>query len=325
MVKKPNRKLRRPTVPKERRISFRKKVLAKKEVSYLPTNKTKKVIILVLFVLFIFLVLRMLITAFQLIKYGVGLSTAFLLISFILLSFVPIIIIFSQKRNRNYSHPLWVVSLGLFVTFVGFTLSGSFQEMIKKGEEKSILQNKLYTLIEESVVQRSGLERTLLDFRIALFEENNDTNEESKFYVRKQLSVYNESDIKNSIVSDFELASISHNNKELFTYIHMADMGSVSAIYNDLTFKSNEPEEMLRSYTEIISLYYQVDERISVLNAQYQFLIGEKSSADIKNELKKGRKNNKNLALKLINDLEKLTAETYPKVNLKIDKNRLLE
>ncbi|MDO7486865.1 hypothetical protein Q5O89_15730 [Peribacillus frigoritolerans] len=55
-----------------------------------------------------------------------------------------------------------------------------------------------------------------------------------------------------------------------------ADTSSISEIYKDLTFQSTDPEEMLQSYSELISLYYQVDERVSFLSARYQYLRGKK-------------------------------------------------
>ncbi|MFD6440412.1 hypothetical protein ACFWDG_11505 [Peribacillus sp. NPDC060186] len=195
--------------------------------------------------------------------------------------------------------------------------------MIKNAEGNTKLLIRIVSLVEESKAQRSGLERTMLDFQTVLFEEHNEENEKKKFYVRKQLSVLNESEIKNSFVSEFEFFKLTHMG--VYPRIHIADMNAVSEIYKDLTFKSTDPEEMLQSNLEVISLYYHVNERISVLSGQGQYLVGKKSADAILKDVKKSRQKNKDEAMKLINELEKLTAEKYPKVNLKIDKDRVLE
>ncbi|MDO7486866.1 hypothetical protein Q5O89_15735 [Peribacillus frigoritolerans] len=113
----------------------------------------------------------------QLIKYAVEISTAFLLVSFSLILLVAIIIIFLQQRLSNYSHPIWVITLGIIVSFVGFTLSASFQEMVKNAEEKTKLTLILFNLSNDLVAQRDGLERTIIDFRTVLFDEHNNGNE----------------------------------------------------------------------------------------------------------------------------------------------------
>lgn len=318
MVNKPKRKLRRPTVPKKGQIALRKKVLTKKKMSYFPKYQTKNTLLMYGLIV-VSLAVVMWIYSIQLIKYAVEISTAFLLVSFSLILLVAIIIIFLQRRLSNYSHPIWVITLGIIVSFVGFTLSASFQEMVKNAEEKHKLTLSLFNLSNDLVAQRDGLERTIFDFRTVLFDEHNDGNEKRKFYVRKQLSVYNESDVKPSSL-DFEF--YTQGGLMLNT---TADTSSISEIYKDLTFQSTDPEEMLQSYSELISLYYQVDERVSFLSARYQYLRGEKSVSEINKHLKKSQKNNKDLALRLIDDLEKMTEEKYPEVNFKIDKKTLLE
>ncbi|WP_298469929.1 hypothetical protein [uncultured Psychrobacillus sp.] len=282
-------------------------------------SRKKKLLLSVLYVGLILMIIRIVWFIRKSIDLGIGVEI-FLLVSIVILIIVIILIIHLEKKYPNYSHPFWVIFLGLVVTFVGFTLSGYFQEVVKKPEEKIKLQHSLYILIEESEAQKRGLERTILDFR-TLFEEDND--EKKQFYVRKQISVYNESDMKNSVASDFRFVA-RKLNKGHFTYINIADMGSVSEIYNSLTFKSNDPEEMLQSYSELISLYYQVNERRSVLSAEYNYL-EDASSSDYKKDLKKSRKKNKDEALKLIDDFEDLISRKYPKVTLKVDKKSLLE
>jgi hypothetical protein len=116
-----------------------------------------------------------LIFSVQLIQLGVGLESALLSVSIVILAIGIIIIGFFKEKYRDYSHPIWVIFLGLLVTFVGFTLSGSLQEVVKKAQEKSKVEYRLKILIEESMAQRNGLERTILDFR-TLFEEDNDKN-----------------------------------------------------------------------------------------------------------------------------------------------------
>lgn len=304
MIKESKKKLKKQAIPKK----TLKQVLKKR---------------LMLSGLYVLLISPALLVSVQSIQLGVGIDQAFLILSIFILTVVFSLIVFLHKKYRDYSHPIWVISLGLVVTFVGFTLSGSFQEIVKNSQEKLKLQHRLYILIEESQAQKRGLERTILDLRTVL-EQKNDDNEKNKFYVRKQLSVYNESDMKNSTTPDFEFVNLTHN-KEIYNHIHIADMGSVSEIYNNLTFKSTDPEEMLQSYSELISLYYQVNERNSVLTAQYRYLLGEESSADINKRLKKSRKKNRDEALALIDDFEDLISRNYPKVSLKVDENSLLE
>lgn len=300
--KKPKKKLQRQTAPPKKL----EQVLGKR---------------LMLSGLYVLLISPTLIISAQLIQLGVGIDQAFLLVSVLIITIVFTLIVYFQKIYTNYSHPIWVFSLGLVVTFAGFTLSGSLQEMVKKSQEKAKIQHRIFILFRESEAQKSGLERTIADFQTVLFE-NNDENEKKKFYVRKQLSVYNESDIKNSTSFDFELVT---EHIELSQHSHTPDMSSVSEIYNNLTFKSNDPEEMLQSYLELIALHYQVAERTSILASQYRYLVEDESSAEISKQLKRAQKINKDIALKRINDLEELTSKKYPKVTLKVDKNRLLE
>ncbi|MCQ6265595.1 hypothetical protein M1K46_07950 [Fictibacillus sp. WQ 8-8] len=281
--------------------------------------------------LYIFLVFWMicitvppLIVSVGLIKYGVGLSNALLSISFVLLVITGLSIGFLKGKFKNYSNPYWILILGLITTFVGFTLSGAFQEIVKDREDQSKLTHRLYALILESKQQRAGLGRTLDDFQTVLFEESKNNDEKEKqFYVRKQFSVYNESDAKDILLSDVRKYTIKQNDRE-FQDLLISNTGTTSQIYNDLTFKSNNPEEMLHSYFELISLYYHMDERVSILGAELQYLAGQNWDK-AKKDLKQRRRENRNFALELINESEETMKKQYPDTNIKVDKNSLLK
>lgn len=270
-------------------------------------------------VVFISYLIRISVLSFQ---YGQSLSMGFLTVSFVLLVLGSVFITILQRTNKDYSSPIWIVSLGLITTFIGFTLSGSFQEVVQDKKEKTKMIHRLYSLTEESKLQRDGIERTLDDFITVLFEENNSNNEQTQFYVRKQLSVYNESDVKDILFSDFDIIDKHGGDIEFSALIN--NTGKISEIYKDLTFKSKDPKEMLQSYFELISLYYQADERVSILSSELQYI----TDGDWKNaekDLKKSRKKNKEYATKLINETEKLIKIYYPHINMDIDKEKLLK
>jgi len=318
MLKGQKRKLRRGSkIPKRRRLLSNTIILEKKSESSLLKNKIFIALALVLLVLNMSL-------SIKLIKNGSSLSGALFGVSFAVMIIACFLIAWLVGKFKNYSHPFWILWLGLLTTFVGFTLSASFQEIMKEGEEKAKLNQKLYTLAIEAKLQKDGIERTLDDFRTVLFEKNKDSDGQKQFYVRKQISVYNESDAKNIPLSDFDIFEFILEEKDIKTMLLLSDMGTVSSIYDDLTFKSDDPEEMLQSYFELISLNYKLDERISILTAESAYARGD-SWNEVKKRLIKLRKEDKESALKSINKSEELMKTNYPNVKLKVDKDKLLE
>jgi len=306
-------------VPLRNQVPYKKNKHRQKWFGLSKEEKWKRIGTVLYGIFYISYLIRISVLSFQ---YGQSLIMGFLTVSFVLLMLGSIFITILQRTNKNYSSPIWIVSLGLITTFIGFTLSGSFQEVVQDKKEKTKIIHRLYSLTEESKLQRDGIERTLDDFSTVLFEENNSNNEQTQFYVRKQLSVYNESDVKDILFSDFDIIDKNKGNREFSTLIN--NTGNISEIYNDLTFKSTDPKEMLQSYFELISLYYQADERVSILSMEYQY-INDGDWKKAEKGLKKSRRENKEYALKSINKTEKLIKTYYPNINMDIDKEKLLK
>ncbi|MGA6840592.1 hypothetical protein [Priestia megaterium] len=318
MVKGQKGKLRRGSkIPKRRRPLSSRIVLEKRSDSPLLKNKIPIALALVLSV-------TMTVLSFKLVKNGVIMSEALFGISFAVMTIACFLIALLVGVFKNYSHPFWILWLGLLTTFVGFTLSASFQEIMKEGEEKAKLNQKLYILAMEARLQRDGIERTLDDFRTVLFEKSKDSDKQKQFYVRKQISVYNESDAKNILLSDLDILQLNLEEKDIKTMLLLNDMGKISSIYDDLTFKSDDAEEMLQSYFELISLNYKLNERISILSAEFAYTRGD-SWKEVKKDLIKERKEDKESARNSINESEELMKTNYPNVKLKVDESKLLE
>ncbi|MGF9772368.1 hypothetical protein ABEX30_07935 [Priestia aryabhattai] len=129
-------------------------------------------------------------------------------------------------------------------------------------------------------------------------------------------------DVKDILFSDFDIIDKHGGDTEFSTLIN--NIGNTSEIYNGLTFKSKDPKEMLQSYFELVSLYYQADERVSILSTELQY-ITDGDWKDAEKHLKKSRKENKKYARKLINETEELIKVYYPSIHMDIDEEKLLK
>jgi len=256
------------------------------------------------------------------IGYGQKFSSALFSATLGLTGVVVVVILAIHKKGKDYSHPLWVVSLGLITTFIGFTLSGSVQEIMKDREEKHKLNQSLLLLQTELTIQKRGLEETIGDFYTVLFDASDGENQSKRFYVSKEPSVYSKSDTKSKILSELDLVGANQSTFELNE--QMLSVGTVSEIYDGLTFQSNDPQEMLESYLEVISLHYEVRKQINTVSAQFEYLNGT-SWKKIKRDIEEDEQSFKEETIAAINKQIKLAAKKYPNVHIEMDPERLID
>lgn len=176
-----------------------------------------------------------------------------------------IIIIWIFKSYRSFSHPLWVLVLGVCTTTIGFTLSTSLQEYLDDIEDKQKLNDAIMLSLNIYQNERRTIQFLESQLEYGLFTKEPNKEENYLENVKKIRLNTNNLDKVDAIFKDdsSNLTNLSSDFISDFLY-----GTSIKDLYKSLNLNSNNKDELITSYLWLMYIEEEFSYKIEQLEIE---------------------------------------------------------